>query len=229
MRNYFAYHGHYNQHFWLLTQDESLVWKPLVKFAEQQFRAASQSTRPPGHCMYKICVPGTRVKQGGLVKRFDRRIFSLYKTAETAETEKPRKSTYYYMMIGVGALLVFGAYQLFFSGGWGGGKQLEAKITSGSTSITSPNTSRSTANTSGSTTRSTPRSTPRSTAEVLPEVNWVEISHVRMGESIQIVDPATGDLRDSSFLRYPVRIVRRGFRTVVYADIPEEQAVRYKQ
>ena len=58
LREYFAYHGHYNQHFWLMTQDTSLIYQSIVKVSECEYQTVRSSLSPPGKFKYNMRIPG---------------------------------------------------------------------------------------------------------------------------------------------------------------------------
>jgi len=107
VRDYFAYHGHYNQHFWLLTQDVSLMYQSIVKLAECEYQCVRSSLSPPGRFRYNLRVPGKMGKFNTVTLPKLKKVFNLYRSADNTETEKPKKTrAYLYLYIMIGFIVV---------------------------------------------------------------------------------------------------------------------------
>ena len=107
LKDYFAYHGHYNQHFWLITQDCSLIFQPLVKFAECEYETLRASLRPPGLFKYNRRVPGKIKRFGSLTIKKLTSVCDLYVTADNQETEKAKRTNaYLYLTITVTLIII---------------------------------------------------------------------------------------------------------------------------
>lgn len=98
LRNYFAEHGHYNQHFWLMTQDCSLIFQSMVKLAEIEYQTIRYSLRPPGQFRYNVKVPGKNIKYDVVKLRIDKKIFGLYDSSELKETQKSKRTKLHMIM-----------------------------------------------------------------------------------------------------------------------------------
>ena len=218
--DYFAYHGHYNQHFWLITQDVSLIWNKLIRLGETEFRAMSQSTRPPGYFKWVMLVPGTKQKQGNILKRHDKKVFALYKTAYLSETEKPSSNKRYAIFIGC---IVFGfglmAYSIL---SWlGGPSKATASERKGYKTAKAGKPFES---------RKAQRiySKPAGGKNQNFQKKWTQLSFYTIGEKIYILDPAFQQFILVNQADFPVKIVTRGLKTTVYGQLETENTLENK-
>jgi len=110
VRDYFAYHGHYNQHFWLLTQDVSSMFQSIVKLAECEYSTVRNSISPPGRFRYNLKVPGKMGSFEKITLPKLKKVFNLYRSADNKETEKAKrtKAFLYLYMLAAGAVLLIG-------------------------------------------------------------------------------------------------------------------------
>ncbi len=139
VRDYFAYHGHYNQHFWLLTQDVSLMYQSIVKLAECEYQTVRGSLRPPGRFRYNLRVPGKMGKFNTVTLPKLKKVFELYRSADNNETEKPKKTrAFVYMYIMIGFIVVAISLFIYQIATYGNGKKSKAKTVEQVQEITQP-------------------------------------------------------------------------------------------
>jgi hypothetical protein len=112
VQKYFAIHGHYNHHFYLMTQDLKMIWQTITNVAETEIKAVRGTIRPPGMLIYQFCSPGTGIYHHREMKTFRkmRPFMALYQTANRDETEKPKKMYLWYVAGILGILLPYLVY-----------------------------------------------------------------------------------------------------------------------
>jgi zona occludens toxin (predicted ATPase) len=114
LRDYFAFHAHYNQHYWLMTQDTSLIFNSIVKLAETEYQTIRESLRPPGRFRYNMRDPKTKLKFRSITLRKDKTIFPFYSSSENTETERPKRTKAFLYMYSIIAVAVI-AFVIFIN------------------------------------------------------------------------------------------------------------------
>jgi hypothetical protein len=231
LRDYFAYHGHFNQHFWLATQDVSLIFPSLVKLAETEYQTVRSSISPPGRFRYHLKVPGKSTKIGKIVLRKDKKVYALYRTADKTETEKPVRTKAYLMLYcAVGLMVVIISLFVYKISSFGesfrhNGKKVESVENK---KIEPDGKIKNTTVKQSSLNKVQPvKSSPGSTQNTEPNtdtMSWQKVFYVldHRTNKMKVYDPTYKEFVNVDHYEHPVRVINRSL--FAYLETPKAEA-----
>jgi len=214
VKDYFAYHGHYNHHFLMMTQSMDLMWKPLIPFCEMEMRTVRQSMRPPGTFIYNCYPPKSYIKIRTEIKsiRKMKKYFPLYKTAQVDQTEKVKKFGLYKIMIVLVIIFPISIYYAFTSFKKFGNSEVMA----------SPIPTKNIA-TKNVTTKNVVEKSKHKTKNK-EKTKRIQLSYITENKknltNIKIVHPINGYLIPLELFEFKVKYYQSGKRIIIYTDIP---------
>lgn len=232
VKEYLAYHGHYNHHYLMLTQSTELLWKPLPAFCELELKTVRQSLRPPGFFIYNVYPPKSFIKIRTEVKSKKKmmKYMPLYKTAQVDQTEKVKKFGLYKILIVIA--LIFPLSLWYIKSAWTdlgdknisnnqSGEQVQEKPINKTNHIPGKKTLYS-----ENDNYKDEKTIKHITKIVTEETKYVyELSYCTFTNGdkldLQIVHPLRGCLVPIDQFEYPIRVYSSGKRTILTTMLPE--------
>lgn len=201
---YFEYHRHYGHDVYLLTQNSQLLPNEIRYLAENETRGVRRSLSFLGEFKYNIMCEREIVDRK-ILKR-DKKIFALYKSSSSDESEKPKNPLIKYLVGIVVGLIVAGlVFKATFIHSKPKKKEPEKRA------VVNENVNRI---------NEVKKMKKRKVKEV-PEYQKSFMSYATIGKSLMVVDPTTGRLTSIQDFGYPVKIVIRNGQLECYARIPK--------
>lgn len=207
--SFFENHRHYGLDIFLITQNSNLLPKDLVTLAEFEIRAIPRTLAIGG---FNYLRKSNKEIIGRNFLKRDKKIFNLYKSMQSAETEKIR-SPYLKYIIPIVILFFIGFYGLknsFFGRSMGWADEVKPDTASTQKSLSSTVLLK----------KDIAIQDRRHSEPLLP---LVPVSYTRFGSQVLIYNPETKDLCPVSLFPYEVKAVVSGRSIRLYARIPQTE------